>query len=44
MTYNVDHYALKVVDGGYSDTFQNVMCTLYYYSTTIGAAFNISAQ
>ena len=44
MTYNVDHYASKVVNISNSNRFQNVMNRLYYYSTTIGAAFNISAQ
>ena len=45
MTYNVDHYASKVVNNNeYNENFKNVMNRLYYYSTTIGAAFNISAQ
>lgn len=43
MTYDVRRYAKRAIEGTDAG-FANVMTRLYYYSTTIGAAFGINAQ
>ena len=43
MTYDVRRYAKRAIEGTDAG-FANVMTRLYYYSTTIGAAFDLNAQ